>query len=86
LVQVALVMALFGIGAAAPLVLIGLASRELVMRWRGRLLAAGSAGKGVLGAAMVVIALVIATGADRRIETILTAWSPAWLADLTTRF
>lgn len=86
LAQVAGVMLLFGLGAALPLVLVGMASRELIMRWRGRLLAAGKAGKAVLGGALLVIALAIATGADRQAETVLTAVSPAWLSDLTTRF
>jgi cytochrome c biogenesis protein CcdA len=38
---VALTMLAFGIGAAAPLLLIGLMSREALARRRGRMLAAG---------------------------------------------
>src|SRR3546814_19930163 len=44
--QVALVMIAFGIGAALPLLLLGLVSREVMMRWRDRLLRAGQGGRG----------------------------------------
>ena len=39
--QVALTMFVFGLGAALPLLALGLASREVMMRWRHRLAAAG---------------------------------------------
>ncbi len=84
--QVGLVMALFAVGAAMPLVAVGLMSRALLARWRQRLLAAGKAGKIALGGVMLVLALAVATGADRQAETVLTGLAPAWLTDLTTRF
>jgi len=43
LARVAAVMALFGIGAALPLIAVGLLSRETLMRWRGRLAVTSSA-------------------------------------------
>ena len=43
--QVALVMLAFGLGAALPLLLLGLLSRDTLMRWRGRLMEAGKGGK-----------------------------------------
>ena len=46
---VAITMLAFGIGAALPLVLLGLVSREAMLRWRERLLAAGQRGKLVDG-------------------------------------
>lgn len=84
--QVALTMAAFGIGAAAPLLVMGIASREALIRWRGRLLDAGSGGKTVLGILLVAVGLLILTGLDKRIETALVEASPAWLTSLTTRF
>jgi len=84
--QVALTMVMFGLGAALPLMLLGLASREAFARWRGRLLSAGSAGKAVMGAILVVTGLLIVTGYDKAIETILVEASPEWLTRLTTRF
>ena len=49
LVGVALVMVAFGLGAAAPLLLVAMLSRQAVLRWRGRMLGAGKMGKTVLG-------------------------------------
>ncbi len=59
----------FGIGAAIPLLLIGLMSREALSRWRGRMLAAGSGGKVIMGAILVATGLMILTGLDKRLET-----------------
>ena len=84
--QVALTMFAFGIGAALPLMLLGLLSREAMMRWRGRLMEAGKGGKMMLGGLLVAIGLFVATGLDKRLETVLVDASPAWLTELTTRF
>jgi sulfite exporter TauE/SafE len=79
-------MLAFGIGAALPLMLLGLVSREAMMRWRGRLMDAGRGGKVLLGGLLVVVGLFVATGLDKRLETVLVDASPAWLTELTTRF
>jgi sulfite exporter TauE/SafE len=79
-------MLAFGIGAAVPLLAIGMASREVLMRWRGRMLSAGSTGKAVMGLALVTIGVLVLTGLDKRLETLLVDASPAWLTELTTRF
>jgi cytochrome c biogenesis protein CcdA len=84
--QVALTMLAFGIGAAIPLLAIGMASREVLLRWRGRMLSAGSTGKAVMGLALVTIGVLVLTGLDKRLETLLVDASPAWLTELTTRF
>src|SRR5262245_20334733 len=86
LAQVAIVMLSFGIGAAVPLVLIGVLSRNALARWRGRLLTVGSIGKTVVGVALVAIGLLISTGLDKPLETKLVELSPQWLTDFTTRF
>lgn len=84
--QVALTMFAFGVGAAVPLILLGLLSREVFMRWRGRLMEAGKGGKAILGGLLVAIGLLIATGLDKRLETVLVDASPEWLTRLTTQF
>jgi cytochrome c-type biogenesis protein len=84
--QVALVMLAFGIGAALPLILIGLLSREALARWRGRLLATGQGARVIMGVVLVVAGVLVATGYDKRAETALLDASPAWLTELTTRF
>jgi cytochrome c-type biogenesis protein len=86
LARVALTMLAFGIGAAAPLIALGLASRQALTRWRGRLLVASKRAKTALGLLMVAFGLMIVTGADRAVETALLDRSPQWLTDLTTRF
>jgi cytochrome c biogenesis protein CcdA len=84
--QVSLVMLLFGLGAALPMVLIGMLSRQAMTRWRGRILRAGKAGRQIFGLIMVAFAVAIVAGVDRSIETVLVAWSPVWLTDIATRF
>jgi cytochrome c-type biogenesis protein len=86
LTNVALTMFAFGIGAALPLLAIGMMSREALARWRNRMLAAGSGGKVLMGVVLVAIGVLILTGLDKRIEAILVEASPAWLTELTTRF
>jgi cytochrome c-type biogenesis protein len=86
LLRVALTMAVFGIGAALPLVLLGLLSRATLMGARSRLMSAGKLGKGLLGAALIVIGVAIVGGADKRLEAALVAASPPWLTELTTSF
>ena len=84
--HVALTMALFGVGAALPLILLGLLSRATLLGVRSRLLSAGKLGKALLGAAFIVVGVAIVTGADKRIEAALVDASPPWLTQLTTSF
>ena len=86
LAQVFLIMLAFGVGAAIPLVSIGFVSRQALMRQRERLLVGGKAVKVALGVLLILVGLLIVTGFDRRIETVLVDASPQWLTDLTTRF
>ena len=86
LASVTAVMVAFGLGTAVPLLVVGSLSRTVMMRWRGRMMGAGKTGKLVLGGGALAVALLILTGADRALETMLVSASPAWLTDLTTRF
>lgn len=86
LARVTLTMAVFGIGAALPLILLGLLSRATMMNVRSRLMSAGKLGKGVLGAAFIVIGVAIVSGTDKKIEAALVDASPPWLTELTTAF
>ncbi len=83
---VAFVMAMFGLGAASVLALIGYGARALIAKHRGRLHAVGEDGKRFLGWALVAVAMLIFTGLDRALETALVQMSPAWLTELTTKF
>ena len=83
---VAIIMLAFGIGAALPLLALGTLSREAMLRWRGRLMAAGSGGKVAMGLLLVGVAALIVTGLDKQIEAFLVEASPDWLTALTTKF
>jgi cytochrome c biogenesis protein CcdA len=82
--KVAMVMAAFGLGAGLPLMLLGLASREAMMRIRGRLMSAGKMGKKILGAVMLLLGGAILSGADKLFETWVLNSAPDWLVRLTT--
>lgn len=84
--QVALLMGVFGVGAAMPIIGLAYLSRAAMMKVRGKLMQAGKAGKTVLGIIMVSIAVLILTGADKPLEAWLVDMSPAWLTALTTHF
>jgi cytochrome c biogenesis protein CcdA len=86
LIDVTLTMALFGIGASLPLLLIGWFGRVAIARWRGYLLTANRYGKSALGVVLIATGALVGTGVDKRLETILVNASPTWLTDLTTRF
>jgi cytochrome c-type biogenesis protein len=84
--QVAASMLVFGIGAALPLLIIGLLSREALQRWRKQALSVSHAMKLALGVLLMLISALVLAGFDKRVETVLVNASPQWLTDLTTRF
>jgi cytochrome c-type biogenesis protein len=84
--QISLLMLLFGIGAAAPLILIGSLSRAGLAKLRGRLLLAGRYGKQVFGLGVLCLGVLIATGTDKALEAWILDRSPAWLTAFTTRY
>jgi cytochrome c-type biogenesis protein len=84
--QVAMLMGIFGIGAALPVVVLAYVSRGAMLKMRGKLIQAGKTGKMILGAIMIALSVLILSGADKPIETWLVDQSPAWLTELTTRF
>ena len=84
--QVALTMVAFGFGVAVPLIALGLMSREVMLKWRGRMLSASSTLKIAMGSVLAATGLLILTGQDRLLEATLVDLSPAWLTALTTQF
>jgi cytochrome c-type biogenesis protein len=84
--EAAVVMFVFGLGAALPLLALGLLSREAMIRWRHRLASAGAGARAGLGAVLVGMGVLVLTGLDKPIEAMLVVLSPQWLTDLTTRF
>lgn len=84
--MVALTMALFGLGAALPMLLLGMLSREALMRWRDRMIDLGKGAKAALGVVLVLVGIAILTGFDKALETELVTITPSWLTAVTTRF
>jgi cytochrome c biogenesis protein CcdA len=84
--QISMLMLLFGIGAAAPLILLGSFSRAGLMKVRGRLLLAGRYGKQLFGLCVLALGVLIASGTDKTLEAWILDRSPAWLTDVTTRY
>jgi cytochrome c-type biogenesis protein len=84
--QIGLLLLVFGLGAAAPLVLLGSLSRASLMKMRGRLLSGGKYGKQILGVVILSLGVMIATGVDKSFEAWILDHSPAWLTAATTRF
>ena len=86
LAQIAIIMFAFGVGAALPLLVLGIFSREAMLRLRGRMMVVGHGMNAALGSVFVAIGLLVFLGLDKSVETILVEASPQWLTDLTTRF
>ena len=84
--HITLVMALFGIGAGVPLILLGLLSRQAMMRFRDKLLFAGQTGKKVLGALLLLVGIMIIMGWDKQLESLALDILPEWLINLSVRF
>jgi cytochrome c-type biogenesis protein len=84
--QIGLLMLIFGIGAAAPLVLLGSLSRASLTKMRGRLLNAGKIGKQGLGMVFLGLGILIVTGLDKSLEAWVLDRMPDWLTALTTKF
>jgi cytochrome c biogenesis protein CcdA len=84
LAQVSFVMALFGLGAGLPLAVLGLASREAMIAWRGKLAAAGRRGKTALGAVLAALGVAVLLGLDKRLEAWALDAMPAWFTQLGT--
>ena len=84
--QVALLMGIFGLGAAVPVVALAYVGRATMTKMRGKLMQAGKTGKMILGAVMIALAAMILSGADKSVESWLVDHSPSWLTHLTTRF
>lgn len=84
--QVASTMLVFGLGASVPLLGLGLASRKVLGRLREKLLAAGSAGKMVLGLILFTTGIFILTGVEKVLAAKLVQVLPQWLIELSTRY
>jgi cytochrome c-type biogenesis protein len=86
MIQAATVMAIFGLGAATPIVALAYGSRQVVLSRRDRLRRVSAAAKPIMGIAIAAVGLLVLTGLDKTAETRLTDAMPDWLLNLTTRY
>lgn len=86
LLQVGAVMALFSLGAGVPLLVLGALSGQAMNRWRGRMLGAGQTAKKIFGGALLLLGLLILSGADKSFEKWAVNVMPDWLVTLTSRY
>lgn len=83
--QAAMIMMVFGLGAATPILALAYGSRQAVLTRRDWLTTLSRIGKPVMGVALLTLGLLVLTGFDKRLETALTNAAPDWLVALTTR-
>lgn len=76
------VMAVFAVGAATPV----LALAYGVASWKPVLARLGQRGKPILGAILLVVGVLVLSGADKTIEAMLVDLMPDWLITLTVRY
>jgi cytochrome c biogenesis protein CcdA len=76
----------FGLGAGLSLAALGLLSREAVLRWRSRMMSGGARARAAFAMLLVASGVLVASGLDKRIETLVVDHLPQWLTDLTSRF
>lgn len=81
-----LTLAIFGLGAATPLISFGYLSRAALGRLRGWVLAHGERTQQLMGALLAAIGLMVLLGADKALESTLIRLLPSSWLSLTTRF
>lgn len=86
LMRAAITMFAFGVGAASPLIALGLISRSSFIRIRGKFASTGELGRVLFGAALMAIGILMLSGINQSIEAWLVEHSPDWLMNLTTRY
>jgi cytochrome c-type biogenesis protein len=72
-------MGVYALGAAGALLALGYGLGRLAGARRGAALMAGAGARSALGAAFVLVGLMIVTGVDHRIEGAAVAFMPDWL-------
>ncbi len=81
--RAAALMAAFGLGASAPLLVVAYGARGAA--FRSRALGAGRFGKPLLGVVLLALGALVLSGLDRALEAAVTARLPDWWLDLLAR-
>ncbi|MEW5727261.1 MAG: cytochrome c biogenesis protein CcdA, partial [Pseudomonadota bacterium] len=86
LAGVAGIMAVFAMGAAAPVLLLAHGSRGALAVRKEAMARLAVRAKPILGGVLVAVGLLVLTGLDKAIEAAAVAAMPDWLVALTVRF
>jgi cytochrome c biogenesis protein CcdA len=81
-----LIMLVFGLGAATPLLVLAYGSRHALQKRKQGLGLIALNSKPILGGVLLAVGVLTLTGLDKKIEALLVDVSPDWLIDLTTKF
>jgi cytochrome c biogenesis protein CcdA len=84
--RAAIIMLFFGIGATLPMLALAYGSRQAIAARRDKLVRMGRIAMPVMGALLVVVALMVLSGLDKQAEAALLDLMPDWLVQLTTRY
>ncbi|MDQ5910452.1 MAG: cytochrome c-type biosis protein [Pseudomonadota bacterium] len=76
------IMFAFGMGTSAVLLVAGLLSQQLLMRWRPATLSRAGAAKKLLGWTLLLLAVLVLTGGDKVLETLALGMLPDWAITL----
>jgi len=86
LLRAGAIMFVFGIGAVTPMLALAYGSRQAIAARRERLAQFARNTKPMLGGVLIALGLLVWTGLDKKLETVLTEAMPDWLITLTTKF
>jgi cytochrome c biogenesis protein CcdA len=84
--QAAVIMLVFAIGAAVPLLALAYLARGAMGTAKRGAQSLAAWAKPLLGAALMVFGLMVLTGADKRLEAAILDAAPGWYLEWTTRF
>jgi cytochrome c-type biogenesis protein len=76
------VMLAYGVGTAGVLLVAGIVSDRVLVRWRPTLLRSGGRGKKLLGWTLLALGVLVLTGVDKYLETLAVGLVPAWVFTL----
>lgn len=85
LIRTTLIMATFAAGMAGIFLAFAYGSRRFIARRQG-LAALGGRARRLFGWLLVAVGIMIVTGLDKALETVMLGVMPQWLVELTTRF
>jgi cytochrome c-type biogenesis protein len=83
--RAAMVMAMFSVGAATPILALAYGSRQAIFARRDLLARTSRIAKPLMGAALIGVGVFVLTGFDKVVEASLTRAMPDWLVTVTTR-